>query len=54
MDLSRRFRGIAGLYKHGRNMARHAKDFGRLILITDYSGPPGLPRLVSGDVGAKQ
>jgi hypothetical protein len=28
------------------------KDFGRLILITDYRGPRGLPRLVSGDEGA--
>jgi hypothetical protein len=32
----------------------HSKKYGMVIFITDYSRPPGLPRLVSGDVGAEQ
>jgi hypothetical protein len=31
-----------------------SKSYGMVIFITDYSRPPGLPRLVSGDVGAEQ
>ena len=31
-----------------------SEKYGMVIFITDYSRPPRLPRLVSGDVGAEQ
>jgi hypothetical protein len=31
-----------------------SKSYGMVIFITDYRRPPGLPRLVSGDVGAER
>jgi hypothetical protein len=29
-----------------------SKSYGMVILLADYSDPPDLPRVVSGDVGA--